>query len=160
MMPQYRRFGCHIVPVGGKSEIIKPLAMAKQLKIPVYVVIYADTNTVKEEHIIKHKRDNASILALMGHTAESEWPSSHVWKPDFTMWENNLTKMVETEVGATWKQHVDAAAAFYGQPGGLEKNPLAISRALEAAWKNGCKSTSLEKLATNIISFAETSLLS
>lgn len=158
MMPQYRRFGCHIVPVGGKSEIIKPLAMAKQLQIPAYVVIDADTETVREDHIIKHKKDNKHILALMGHTGESEWPDADVWKSDFTMWEHNLTKMVEAEIGVHWKQHIDAAAAFYGQPGGLEKNPLAVSRALEAAWKSGDRSQSLEKLAKNIISFAEKSL--
>lgn len=158
MMPQYRRLGCHIVPVGGKSEIIKPLAMAKQLQIPVYVIFDADTDTVREDHIIKHKKDNASILAMMCRSEISEWPSYSIWASDFTIWKTNLTRLVEQEMGDSWKTHVDLAAAYYGQPGGLEKNPLAVSRALETAWASGHRSGSLIRLAKNIISFAETAV--
>jgi hypothetical protein len=73
------------------------------------------------------------------------------------MWRHNLTKLIESEIGVTWQTYVGNAAAYYGQPGGLKKNPLAISRALEAAWNGGDKSPSLEKLAGNIIAFAEKS---
>jgi hypothetical protein len=107
-------------------------------------------------HNIRRK-DNQSILALMGHSNESEWPTAHIWKADLTMWKDDLTTMVEAEMGSNWKSHVEASAAFYGQPGGLKKNPLAVSRALESAWKSGDKSPSLEKLANNIIEFAESS---
>jgi putative ATP-dependent endonuclease of OLD family len=155
LMPKFRKSGCHIVPVGGKSEIVKPLAMAKQLDIPVFVIIDADTDTVKPEHITKHEQDNKSILSLMGYSADSEWPTSDIWKTDFVMWKDNLTKLVEAEIGVNWQTHVDTAATFYGQPGGLKKNPLAISRALEAAWIEGEKSASLEKLASDLISFSE-----
>lgn len=160
IMNEYRRFGCHIVPVGGKSEIIKPLAMAKQLRIPVYVVIDADTDTVKQEHINKHKKDNSSILSLMGYNGQNEWPTSDVWQTDLTMWQTNLTKSVEAEIGANWQQHVDDAAAFYGQPGGLKKNPLAVSRALQSAWLKGERSLSLERLAKSIIEFSAQALQS
>lgn len=159
-MQKFRKHGCHIVPVTlrGKSEIVKPLAMAKQLDIPVFVVIDADTDT-RAEHIADHKRDNKSILSLLGYS-DSEWPTDHVWKSDFAMWKNNLGDLVESEIGANWKKHMDSAADYYGHPGGLKKNPLAISRALEAAWNAGDKSPSLQKLAENIVSFAENSLKS
>ncbi|MDC9575731.1 AAA family ATPase, partial [Pseudoalteromonas sp. GABNS16A] len=75
LMGDYRKFGCHIVPVGGKSEIIKPLAMAKQLKIPVYVVCDADTDADREDHVVKHKRDNASIFSLLGRSEILNWPN-------------------------------------------------------------------------------------
>jgi putative ATP-dependent endonuclease of the OLD family len=156
-MSQFRRHGCHIVPVGGKSEIMKPLAMAKQLQIPVYVVLDADTETVKADDIIKHKNDNAAILSLLGHASESSWPSTSIWCDDLTMWNTNITQVVEEELGEVWKQHCDAAAAHYGNAGGLKKNPLAVSRALETAWVNYTRSPSLQQLANNIISFAESS---
>ena len=35
----FRKYGCHIVPVGSKSMLIKPIAMAKHLEIPTFVVI-------------------------------------------------------------------------------------------------------------------------
>lgn len=158
LLPQYRKSGCHIVSVGGKREIIKPLAMAKQLEIPVFVVIDADTNTVKPEHITAHKKDNGSILALLGYSSSEEWPNNHVWKDDFAMWKHNLTELVEAEIGENWKTYIDKAAVFYGQPGGLEKNPLAISRVLQSAWSSDDRSPSLQKLAEKIVSFAEKSL--
>ena len=157
LMSQFRRHACHIVPVGGKSELMKPLAMAKQLQIPVYVVLDADTGTTKPEDVTKHKNDNAAVLSLLSHTSESEWPSTSIWHDDLTMWSTNITHTVEEELGETWKQHCDAAAAHYGNAGGLKKNPLAVSRALESAWNNDIRSPSLQQLATNIISFAESS---
>ncbi len=158
LMSRFRKCGCHVVPVGGKSEVVKPLAMAKQLDIPVFVMIDADTDTERAEHITKHKQDNKAILSLMGYGTDSEWPANDIWKCDFVMWKHNLTKLVEAEIGEKWAAHVNAAAMHYGQPGGLKKNPLAISRALEAAWRNGDKSASLEKLAGNVIGFSEKAL--
>jgi putative ATP-dependent endonuclease of OLD family len=155
VMPNFRKWGCHMVPVGGKSELIKPLAMAKQLDIPVFVIADADTDTQQAEHITKHKQDNKALLSLMGYGTESEWPNGHIWKKDFVLWQHNLTKLIEGEIGDSWSTHTSAAAAHYGQPGGLKKNPLAISRAHESAWKVGNKSSSLEKLATEVIAFAK-----
>lgn len=155
LLSKFRKCGCHVIPVGGKSEIVKPLAMAKQLDIPVFVVFDADTDTEKAEYVPLHKRDNKAILSLMGYSAESEWPENDVWKMDLVMWKENLTKLVESEIGENWLTHVSAAAKYYGQPGGLRKNPLAVSRALDAAWKNGEKSASLERLSRDLILFAE-----
>lgn len=158
LMEKFRKCGCHMVPVGGKSEIIKPIAMATQLDIPFFVVIDADTDASKPKHIALHKKDNASILALLGYSTESEWPSKDVWKDNFVMWKTNLTSLVESEIGPNWKAHVDAAASHYEQPGGLKKNPLAVSRAHENALPSGDKSVSLEKLAERLIDFAESAV--
>ncbi|WP_348678944.1 ATP-dependent nuclease [Alcanivorax profundi] len=153
-MGDYRKFGCHIVPAGGKSEIIKPLAMAKQLRIPVFVVCDADTDTELEGHINKHKKDNASILKLIGKSEISNWPRYDIWTNDIIMWKTNLTKVVHSEIGENWKMHIDKAAEYYGQPGGLRKNPLAVSRALKEAWEAGEKSQSLIRLSKEIIKFS------
>jgi hypothetical protein len=45
----FRKYGCHIVPVGGKSMLIKPIAMAKHLEIPTFVVFDADTKETKQD---------------------------------------------------------------------------------------------------------------
>lgn len=158
LMDRFRKYGCHIVSVGGKSEIIKPLAMAKQLKIPVYVVCDADTDTVRDDHITKHKKDNASILSLVERPEMLNWPNDSIWISDLTMWKTNLTKLVQNEKGENWKKHVDDAAAYYGQPGGLEKNPLAVSRALKSAWDAGERSGSLMRLSKSIVKFAENAI--
>jgi len=152
---EFRRCHCHIVPVGGKSEIIKPLAIAKLLSTPVYIIIDADTDKEREAEIVKHKQDNKSILNLMGYEDESEWPDSHILKDDLTVWHTNIEKVVKNELGGGWQTHIDVANAHYGNAGGLQKNPLAISKSLESAWNENLKSGILIEVVTNLISYAK-----
>ncbi len=59
LLSEFRRCHCHLVPTGGKSEIIRPLAIAKRLNIPAYVVLDADIDKTKVDEIEKHKADNS-----------------------------------------------------------------------------------------------------
>lgn len=158
----FRRYGCHIVPVGGKSEIIKPLAMAKLLNIPVYVVCDADTDKGKitdeqkrKSEVDKHKKDNKSLLSILNYEELDEWPKTPILKNDLTMWSTNLTMTIGDELGEKWSQYLDDSYAYYGNPGGLKKNPLSIARALNSAWDDNIKSNSLIELISNIMSFAK-----
>jgi len=156
----FRKCGCHIVPTGGKSEIIKPLAMASLLDIPVYVVCDADTNKTSDGEVGKHKKDNRAILNLLGHNDTDEWPSNHIVFDNLTMWRTNLTEMIKSEMGDGYEDHVNKAAAHYGNAGGLKKNPLAVSMALETAWNDGIVSDSLKKLVIDLVRFAQKSIKS
>ncbi|HVJ49636.1 ATP-dependent nuclease [Desulfitobacterium sp.] len=158
----FRRYGCHIVPVGGKSSIIKPLAMAKLLSIPTFVICDADTDKEQIEdedrrnsEVSKHKKDNRTILNLLEYPDLGEWPSTSITKPDLCMWKTNLTHAIENELGSNWKDYLDLAYAHYGNPGGLKKNPLAIARALKSGWEDGLKSNLLIKLTADIVAFAK-----
>lgn len=55
-MNEFRRHGCHIVPVEGKNKLIKPLAMAKLLNIPTMVIYDSDTDKTTEHEMPKHKK--------------------------------------------------------------------------------------------------------
>lgn len=160
LMSDFRRYGCHIVPVGGKSELIKPLAMAKLLKIPVYVVFDADTDKTNPSEIIKHKKDNRSILTLLGYGAENDWPSANLSKNDLTIWSTNITNQIDQELGMNWKTHLDSARAYYDNASGLTKNPLVVSRALETGWKNNIRSPALTQLTESIVTFAKSAVSS
>jgi len=70
------------------------------------------------------------------------------------MWKTNITDTVGPEFDENWKTHEDQAAAYYGNAGGLKKNPLAVSRALESAWNEGLKSTTLQELVDSILTAA------
>lgn len=160
-MTEFRRLGCHIVPVGGKSEMIKPIAMAKLLSIPTYVVFDADTDkdnieseAKRKSEVGKHKKDNKSILRLFGYDDISEWPDETIFKSDLVMWNTNLTEVIFSDLGNAWNKFFEQANAYYGQPGGLKKNPLAIARALKVAWEDGVKSKVLTKLVNDILIFA------
>lgn len=149
----FRRSGCHIVPVGGKNQIIKPLAMANLLKIPVYVVFDTDRDKTKPAEVTKHKQDNRAIQKLLDVKSIDEWPSGMLSGNNFTMWAPNLTDALNSELGVEWQKIKDKAYVYYGNPGGLQKNPLAIARALEEAWDANIKSTLLQKMIDDIVAF-------
>ena len=158
----FRKYGCHIVPVGGKSSIIKPLAMAQLLNIPVFVICDADTDKDQIENedrrnseVGKHKKDNRTILNLLNYKELNEWPNNSIIQNNLYMWKTNLTKIIEDEFGENWKKYQDSAYDYYGTPGGLKKNPLAIARALKSAWEHDLKSYSLGNLVRDIVKFAK-----
>lgn len=154
-MNNFRKCGCHIVPVGGKSEIIKPLAMANILNIPTYVVCDADTDKTTDGEVGKHKKDNRTILNMQGHDKANEWPDTDFIFKNLTIWKINLTEMIKNELGARYTPYIEEARTHYGNAGNLQKNPLAVSRSLERAWKDGLTSDSLKKLVSGITEFAQ-----
>ncbi len=158
----FRRYGCHIVPVNGKSNLIKPLAMAKLLKIPAYVIFDADTDKdeianeeKRNSEVTRHKKDNKAILDLQGHESENEWPDDHIRKDNLTCWKTNIGSEVEKEIGTDWNKFKQEAEQHYDNAGGLNKNPLVVAKILDIAWSNGKKSALLNNLVDRIILFAK-----
>lgn len=172
----FRRQGCHIVPVHGKSEIIRPLCIAQLLEIPVFVLIDGDANkqaeydAIKDDtdeakvkrsaHLLaeigKHKKDNASILKLCEQSDLLNWPTEeHVFFPNITIWKSNITETLKSELGDKWEDHKNKAAEKYGRAKGLNKNPLAVSDALESAWSDNLKSPSLIKMIETMLRLTE-----
>jgi putative ATP-dependent endonuclease of the OLD family len=161
-MNDFRKNGCHIVPVNNKSNLIKPIAMAKLLGIPTYVVLDADTDKdliadeeKRNSEVSKHKKDNKAILTLLGHGAENEWPVDHIIKDNCTCWKTNIGNEVTSEFGEDWVKYKSEAEKYYENPGGLNKNPLAIAKILEMANKENKKSKLLTDLVERIIAFAD-----
>ncbi|MEI6575125.1 MAG: AAA family ATPase [Bacteroidota bacterium] len=159
---EFRKYGCHIVPMNGKSNLIKPLAMAKLLSIPAFVVFDGDTDKdnipdveKRNSEVAKHKKDNRAILNIQGHNAENEWQPNHIIKPNLTCWKTNIGDTVSSDIGADWKTYEDKAALDYGNACGLNKNPLTIAKALEYSWNDRKFSKHLEELITRIIDFAK-----
>lgn len=153
-MNKFRRNGCHIVPVGGKSQLIKPLAMAKLLEIPTMVIYDCDTNKENVDEVNRHKKDNKVILGLKGHTDYSEWPDETILLDDLIAWKTNLTLEVQNDFDEQFEEYETGAALVYGNAGGLKKNPLGIAKALELAWNDDVKSSLLIDLTDRIIEFS------
>jgi putative ATP-dependent endonuclease of OLD family len=152
---EFRKYGCHIVPADGKSRLIKPLAMAKLLKIPAYVIFDADTDKTEQSEVIRHKKDNKAILVIQGFQNENEWPANDINKENLTCWKTNLADEVNQEMGADWWKFRDQSSAYYDNAGDLQKNPLAIAKTLELAWADGKKSALLSELIFRMVGFAE-----
>jgi putative ATP-dependent endonuclease of the OLD family len=163
-MNEFRKNGCHIVPVNSKSNLIKPIAMAKLLGIPTYVVFDADTDkdTIADEErrnseVAKHKKDNKAILTILRHVTGNEWPADHIIKDNCTCWKTNIGNEVTNEFGEDWGKYKTEAEKYYENPGGLNKNPLAIAKILDLANSENKKSQLLTDLVKRIIDFADKS---
>lgn len=150
----FRNCGCHIIPVGKKSELAKPIAIANQLNIPVYVCCDGDTDKTKDYEIPLHKRDNLLIQNLMGVKNAEALPEHAVISNNLTMWSTNLTDVCSNDFGACWEEHQEKARQRYGHAGGLNKYPLAVAYALESAWNDKEESTRLRELVDRIIDWA------
>lgn len=86
---EFRRLGCHIIPVNGKDKLVQPLAIARELSIPVFVVFDADGDTVRADHRTKHERDNMALIRLLGATC-GPFPAANVICTDHAIWSTNL----------------------------------------------------------------------
>jgi len=154
---EYRRLGCHMIPTQRKSEMLRPIAIAKCLNIPTFVVFDADGD--KEDRSgskEKHSKDNLAILGLCGVGKPEPFPSETLWGDNVVMWESDIGRVVEEEIGKEdWKKFGERANAEYGHAGTLGKNVLHIASRLELAWGEGKKSSSLEKVCRRIMTFGE-----
>ena len=150
---EYRRRGCHVVPTNGKSELIRPLVIAKHMGIPTYVVFDADADkSDKNGSSKKHERDNKALLSLLGVPAQNPMPDSTIWGKGFTMWQSDIGSVVEADIGKEdWERFRGEADRCYGQAGGLKKNTLHIGASLTFAWNEGKSSDNLERLCDAIL---------
>ena len=155
---EFRRLGCHLIPVGGKDKIIQPLAIAIELELPVYVIYDADGDTVRADHRIKHERDNKAILKLLD-ACQDPFPADNIWGPNHTIWYHNITEVVKNDFGENYQRLADASRVHYAQEGGLEKNDLFIADWLTAAYNEGLRSPNLATLCTSILQFSRENAL-
>ncbi len=152
----WRRLGGHMVSVGGKSNLIQPLAAAKLLYIPTFVVFDSDAHSPdRSGSHTKHIKDNTALLRLCGHVGEEPMPITTCWGNGLTMWKSEMGQVVAEDYGyERWQQLSEKADQKYGHAGGLHKNSLHIAEMLEAAWNLYGPAKSLEGLCTSLIRYA------
>jgi hypothetical protein len=154
---EYRRLGCHLIASDGKSEMLQPLAVARCLQIPAFVVFDSDGDKPdKSGSKEKHRKDNGAILSLCGVTKPEPFPSDTFWGDTVVMWRSDIGQVVEQEIGKEdWDKYRSEADTKYGHAGNLRKNTLHIASSLQVAWEAGKKSASLKKLCEKIMEFAK-----
>lgn len=150
---EFRRLGCHLIPVNGKDKLIQPLAIAVELGIPVFTVFDADGDTQRPEHRIKHERDNRALISLVGQ-AIAPFPASPVFGTNCAIWPTNLGTTVKADFAEHYETFVNPARARYGHEGGLEKHDLFIVDWLSEARQACLSSATLQRLCGAMLSFA------
>jgi predicted ATP-dependent endonuclease of OLD family len=157
---EFRRAGCHVVPVDGKSELLRPVIIAEQMGIPVHVVFDADADKFgeKEKHRQLHERDNRSLLLVLGGEPTNLFPDTCVSTKQFTMWPRDLGQSVQNDLRESLGDEVlgqitNEAHARFGNGSGLKKNAMLIKAKLALAVDRGGKSPSLDGLCAKLIEF-------
>lgn len=155
---ELRRLGCHIVPAGSKGNIVYPLAIAKSLHIPTYVIFDADGDKISKQCIrTKHERDNIALLCLSEVAAPEPFPNEIFQTDSLTMWPADIGAAVKKDFGREkWEElenDVRRDRNLIGAPD-LEKNSLFIGFILAAALEKHMNSRVIEQLCNRIISFA------
>ena len=155
-LDEFRRLGFHMVQVGGKSRLIQPMAIAKTMRIPTYLVFDSDGEKPdRNGSRTMHQKDNKALLKLCGIADPEPFPEDNFWGAGVTMWQSEIGAVVEGDIGNTdWVRYCQESDRAYGHVGGLQKNSLHIAKTLALAWDDGKKSANLERLCMDIIKFA------
>lgn len=161
----YRRSGCHIVHVDGKSEMIRPAIIAQGLRIPTFAIVDADGDKIiKPENRTRHHRDNRALIRLFGADEGDIFPVATIWLGNFVMWPSNLADTIEREfivaLGVQGAEQFEdmrnKASQACGNAGDLDKNMVYIGNLLRLLKERGVASQSLDKLCDIIVRFGAT----
>jgi predicted ATPase len=153
---RFRELGCHFVVAEGKGPLSRPLAIAKELCIPIFVVFDSDADQSGEDKRKKNAKDNSCILSLCEVKGVDPLPTDNLWCENVVMWKSNITKIVPEDFGATvWTAAEDECRKNEGYVGIQRKNNLLIAATLEHLSLNGRTSEVLTRLCDQVLAFAE-----
>lgn len=172
----FRRCGAHIVPVNGKSELIRPVIIALGLEIPTLAIIDADGDKLMKTDAtgvkvdnrsvrLDHERDNRALVRLLGGDEDNLFPSGVIWGDNLIMWPSDLADTAKREFIVSLEPQGEAqldavenkARADAGNAGDLGKNSIYIGYFLERLNKANGKSPSLDRLCEKILQFSAAS---
>lgn len=151
--PEFRRLGCHLVPVNRKSNLLHPLAIAKELGLSVFTIFDADGDKTKSSERTKHEKDNKAILSLLGLNTDP-FPDAVVFGNKHVIWPSNLGDAVRADFGEDHARYLDEVRKRYAHEGDIEKYDLFIAEWLSDAYKDGNRSATLESLCETILAYA------
>lgn len=174
---QFRKNGGHFVVVDGKNNMSRFMAIAQELNIPSFVILDSDIQSKKErleslaegdskDKLKGAKADaennhkvNDCILKMHGIEEYNPDSSEVLWGENIVMWPKDMRATVRADFGKeTWDTTQKNIIDEYGLTGNKTKNGMLISGTLTRLYKKGEKSASLEKLCSNILSYAERAL--
>ncbi len=149
----FRELGGHIVPAGGKSFMVRPLAILRDLETPVFCMFDADSN--QEKHWPSHLRDNSALLKLMGYSVD-DW-SSHRLERDVAMWSTCLGAAARESVGAeAWAAAHDSVKSehkMHVKTDSVAKSPLYVGYFLHQLLEAGVGCKLLDDLCLRVLAF-------
>jgi putative ATP-dependent endonuclease of OLD family len=155
---EVRRLGGHIVICDGKSKMAVPLAIARGLKIPTFVVFDADIS--KTNHKASHERDNKLLMELCGFSGRPSLPIETIWEDSMVVWSDCIGIALENEYGKkNWETMCNQSKEKQGVAdlADIFKCHSYIQKLLSDLWDQKKGSKTLATLCGKIVAFARRS---
>jgi putative ATP-dependent endonuclease of the OLD family len=154
----YRRSGCHMVPVDGKNELVRPGIVAIGLEIPVLAMADADAG---KPNPLEAEKQNLAIARVFGGDENQLFPLAPQWNDRLVLWPADFADSVKREFivalgvqgAAQFEDMQKRARKECGDSPRIEKNPLYIGHLLAFLKEAGVTSESLDFLCEKLIAF-------
>jgi putative ATP-dependent endonuclease of OLD family len=154
-MLEFKRRGGHFIMCGGKTSMSRPLAIAKELSIPYFVIFDGDSDKNAKPDVKKdNNRDNGCILNLCSITGVNPLSTESFFGTKVVMWGSNIRDSVRSEIGSeVWDEAQKAMVELHGYHdiSNKKKNEMVIVATLQHLWEQGKKSILLEDLCQRIL---------
>lgn len=147
---EFQKSGAALLVCEGKSSLAIMLLIARDFKIPYYVVLDCDAHC-EEKHKADHIRDNDAIFALADYAKLGKLPDSHIFEAALTGWHHDIEQVIEEEFGLETTKFNQAGRDAVGNLKSSKKNPLYIAAAMKCAWDDGRKFSVLDKVIDGIL---------
>ena len=161
----YRRTGCHIVPCGGKSEMIRPAIIAEGLGIPTFAIFDSDGGKLNRDgERTRHERDNKALLRLFGGDDNNLFPTGVILGKRYVTWPDDIGDTFSRECIANlgvqaqdrFLDMQEKSRVACGQGPGIEKDAVYIGELLARVHAAGITPPSLAELCNALLTFGTT----
>jgi putative ATP-dependent endonuclease of OLD family len=143
--------GVAILPVGGKTNIDRPLSIFSLLRIPTYAVFDSDSNLSPDDQKVLQ---NLGIQRLSGEVNPEEF-RTHIGNR-FASFEENLNVTLQSELGGSYPDQVELAAIKYGmKQKQIVKNPVGLAEIVAGCIANGGTCQTVGAIVNRIAALAQ-----
>ncbi|GJL65167.1 MAG: ATP-dependent endonuclease [Nitrospirales bacterium] len=152
---EFRKLGCHFIPCIGKTNMSRPLAIAKGLGMQPFVIFDGDCDKASGRAGCQQQRDNGCILNLVGSDAEAI-QDENLFSDNFVMWRTRILDEVRSHVGEElWDEKEQEARDKYTLQSGVKrKNPVLVSATTELLLEDNVDMSPLKRAVCSLINFA------
>ncbi len=149
----FRQYGCHFIKIGGKTNMSRPIAIAKELKIPVFSIFDSDITEECGAEDTKNIKDNTCLLNLYNVKLPDNFYQS-TFTESTIMLAPHMTAVITNDLGIeNWRKETSELSKI--MPGVTMKNADHIILILERLWAKGIKSEILLSICSRILEFGK-----
>jgi len=154
-LDEFRKLRIHIIPVDGKSELARPLVLAKTLSVPYFLMFDADGDC-EAKHKDFHRVDNELLWKLLEQHDQKTFPEQAVWGERFVVWPTQLATIVTAEIeqllgNEKYRKALEHAQGVCGHTQGMKKKSVYIEALLSQCVEQEIRPPSLDKLVEAVL---------